>query len=389
MMLLSQNKLFNSFFQGGFECSTHIRGDGKRLDMISSTLHDKYVLEDYNSLKVHSIRTVRDGIRWHLIETCKGYYDWSSFLPMLRAARGSRTQVIWDLCHYGWPDDIDIWKPEFITRFANFATAVAQLAKAETDEILFYSPINEISFWSWAGGDVAYLNPFAQNRGFELKLQLVRATVAAIEAIRLVDPRARFVQAEPLINIISPNIDKITETIYQNEAQYQAWDMLSGDIWPGLGGHKDILDIIGVNYYPYNQWYLNGHTVFRTHPEYEPLENLLSKVYNRYQRPMFIAETGTEGFQRQEWFNYICDEVLSANQKGAQIEGVCLYPITDYPGWDNERHCETGLLGLASPYGYRPVYLPLAQEIKLQLTRFRNHTEKKSTIIQLLNGAKI
>ena len=65
-------------------------------------------------LAEHGIRTVRDGLRWHLIETAPGRYDWSSFLPMLRAARDTGTQVIWDLAHYGWPDDLDIWSPAFV-----------------------------------------------------------------------------------------------------------------------------------------------------------------------------------------------------------------------------------------------------------------------------------
>src|SRR3712207_8963919 len=39
-------------------------------------------------------------------ETAPGRYDWSSFLPMLRAARDRGIQVIWDLCHYGWPENI-------------------------------------------------------------------------------------------------------------------------------------------------------------------------------------------------------------------------------------------------------------------------------------------
>ena len=65
-----------------------------------------------------------------------------------------------------------------------------------------YCPINEISFWSWAGGDVAYLNPFAAGRGFELKVQLVRASLAAIDAIWSVDSRARILHAEPAIHIV-------------------------------------------------------------------------------------------------------------------------------------------------------------------------------------------
>lgn len=39
---------------------------------------------------------------------------------MLRAARESGTQVIWDLFHYGWPEELDIL-PEFVQRFRAFA----------------------------------------------------------------------------------------------------------------------------------------------------------------------------------------------------------------------------------------------------------------------------
>ena len=246
-------RIFNSFLQAGFECSTHRRVDGKRLDLINSTLHDAYAHEDYTALMRYGVRTVRDGTRWHLIERKLGQYDWSSFLPMLKAAQSSGMQVIWDLCHYGWPDKLNIWHPEFVSHFADFAAAVARLVKRETDTIPFYTPVNEISFWSWAGGDKAIFNPSATGRGFELKCQLIRASLAAIEAIRLVEPAARFVQAEPLINIVSPNEAGHAEALGYNQAQYQAWDMLSGKLCPELGGSAESLDIIGINYYPHNQ----------------------------------------------------------------------------------------------------------------------------------------
>ena len=85
---------------------------------------------------------------------------------MLQAAREAGTQVIWDLLHYGWPCGLDIWKPEFVTRFALFAAAAAKTVKEYSDDIPFYAPINEISFMAWGGGDVGYLNPFAHDRGF-------------------------------------------------------------------------------------------------------------------------------------------------------------------------------------------------------------------------------
>ena len=41
-------------------------------------------------------------------------------------------------------------------------------------------------------------------------------------------------------------------------AQFEAWDMIAGHRLPGLGGDPRYLDVLGVNYYPYNQWEHNG-----------------------------------------------------------------------------------------------------------------------------------
>lgn len=43
------------------------------------------------------------------------------------------------------------------------------------------TPVNEMSYLAWAGGDVRCLLPFCAARGVELKAQLVRATIEAIE----------------------------------------------------------------------------------------------------------------------------------------------------------------------------------------------------------------
>src|SRR3954467_1488643 len=90
--------LFRSFFLAGFECSSHRRRDGRRLDLIAATRHDLLALEDYHQLSEHGIRTARDGVRWHQVEAVAGYYNWSSLLPMLRAAEAACVQVVWDLC---------------------------------------------------------------------------------------------------------------------------------------------------------------------------------------------------------------------------------------------------------------------------------------------------
>ena len=362
--------VFQSFFLGGFECATHRRRDGRRLDLIAGTKHDVNAAADYRSLAKHGIRTVRDGLRWHLIERSPGRYDWSSFLPMLHASRDTGTQVIWDLAHWGWPDDLDIWSPDFIERFGRFAAAAAQVVKEETDTVPFYVPVNEISFWSWAGGSLGFISPLARGRGSELKGILARAAIAAIESVKRIDPCARIVSAEPAIQVIPRSNDwqHIRAAQEYTLAQFQALDLLSGRVRPELGGRPDYVDIIGVNYYLHNQWIDGQLPVSVHHPQYQPFRNLLADVHDRYRRPVFVAETGIEGDLRQAWLRMIGCEVAAAQASGVPVQGICIYPITDYPGWEDERACPTGLLGQAGPDGSRPVHSPLARELKIQQT---------------------
>ena len=50
------------------------------------------------------------------------------------------------------------------------------------------------------------------------------------------------------------------------------------------------------------------------------------------------------------------------------LEGVCLYPIVNYPGWGDNRHCENGLWDYADERGHREIYAPMAEELRRQQT---------------------
>jgi glycosyltransferase involved in cell wall biosynthesis len=371
-------RIFKSFLQGGFECSTHRlrRRDGepqgRRLDLIQSTQHDNHTYQDYLRLQDFGIRTVRDGFRWHLIDKAGGY-DWSSVRSMLRAASISGTQVIWDLLHYGWPDDLDIWSPKFVDRFAKFAGACAAVVQDETDVVPFYCPVNEISFFAWGGGDAAYLNPFARRRGFELKVQLARAAIAAMDAIRDVDVRARFVHCDPVINVVADPARPWDAGAAEGHrlAQFQGWDLIEGRIWPQIGGQPHYLDIIGINYYFNNQWIHGGSPIDVGHRQYKPLRNIISETYARYGRPLLIAETGIEGDRRAPWIAYVAGEASAAIAAGVPLEGVCLYPVLNHPGWDDDRDCQNGLLGSSIGSNFRSVSdEKFAATIERQFSRF-------------------
>ena len=80
-----------------------------------------------------------------------------------------------------------------------------------------------------------------------------------------------------------------------------------------------------------------------------------------------MAETGTEGARRASWFRYVRGEVERARARGIRVEGVCLYPIADHPGWDDDRACPNGLLGARPGPGGRAVHAPLAAALAAPL----------------------
>ena len=112
---------------------------------------------------------------------------------------------------------------------------------------------------------------------------------------------------------------------------------------------------------------LHGPRLTPADAGYRPLRSLLADVWARYGRPFFIAETGAEGDHRAPWLRYVGEEVRAALAAGVPVGGVCLYPVLDHPGWDDDRHCDCGLLGRRPSYdGPRAVHAALADELRRQ-----------------------
>ena len=355
--------MFPSFFLGGFECSTHRRRDGRRLDLVSSTRHDLLAKEDYAALAAHGLRGARDGVRWHLVEAAPGRYDWSSVLMQMRAAREAGVSVAWDLCHYGYPDHLDPWSDEFVAALARFAAAFARLAAEEGAGAPTLCPVNEISFWSWAGGEVAHFNPAGRRRGGALKRQLAAAFLAAARAARAAVPGTRVIAVDPLIQVVPQGPAQRAAAKRWTDSQWEAWDALLGHQWPELGGGPDGFDAMGVNYYWNNQWEVRGGKVSAGDPRYRPFREILAEVWARYRKPIFVAETSIEGAARPAWLRYVGEEVRAAMRAGVPVGGICLYPVVSHLGWDNDRYCPNGLFEMRPLHGRRPVDAPLAAEL--------------------------
>jgi hypothetical protein len=371
--LSAADHIFRTFFQAGFECSTHRNKTGKRLDLLRSTGHDRFASSDCERVRQFGMETIRTAARWYLIEATPGAYDFQSLACTLSAANCCDLEVLLDILHFGWPNHIDVFSPDFPEQFSRYTLALCRYLRRHHPSCRTFAPVNEVSFLSWAGGEKGLISPFAVNRGDELKRNLVRAAVASTEVLLNEMPGIQLISPEPVIHIIgNPDVpgDDVAAENYRL-SQFQSWDMLCGRLAPDLGGRPEYLGIIGVNFYKHNQWEHNATVCLsRDDPRFRPFHQMLQEVWDRYRRPMFVSETGSEDDARADWFNYVCDEVSIALSLGVPIHGICLYPVLNHPGWDDDRHCCNGLFDYPDSRGNRDVHHPLAEALLYQQQRF-------------------
>lgn len=363
---------FPSFLGGGFECTTHRRRDGRRLDLVAATGHAADPRGDYAALAAAGLRWARDGLRWHLVAGAPGRFDWSSWLPQLEAAELAGVTVAWDLVHFGVPDRLDPWGAEMAEEAAAFAFEAACLHRRETGRPGLFCPVNEIGFWAFAGGEMGWFAPWGRGRGVAFKRQLVVMAVAMARAVRRADPAAGLLWAEPLIAVTPGHPGEAAAARARHLAQFEAHDMLLGLRAPELGGDPGLADWLGFNHYPHNQMRPDGSLIGFGCAGHRGLSDLLLEVRARYPgMNLLLAETGAEGPGRAAWLHHVAAELARAEALGAGVAGACLYPVTDYPGWDDDRPCATGLFGPPAAGG-RPVcpaVLAAARALEARLAR--------------------
>ncbi|CAN5130193.1 hypothetical protein BH11BAC6_BH11BAC6_01480 [soil metagenome] len=346
-MILTENfpqSPFNSFWMGGFECSDKLNAFGHRVDLLSASGHLRFIDEDYKRLKQFNISTVREGIRWSQVETTPYQYNWTPVASMIEAGIRNNIQQVWDLCHFGYPDDLTPLHPMFARRFAALCRAFVKFYRTlNEDGTLIITPINEVSFISWLGGDARGTSPYCVGQGWEVKYRLMKAYIEGVQAIKETDSSVKILTTEPLVNVVPPlNADlwQVEEAARQHEHQFQVLDILCGRTCPELNGRPEYIDMLGFNYYYNNQWITDNHEflVWKDMPKdfrWKPLNYLLSEAYKRYQIPIVLTETSHPKEDRPLWITTIARECAAVIEAGVPLYGICLYPIIDRPDWDN------------------------------------------------------
>ncbi len=373
------NNPFQSFWMAGYECSDQLNAFGNRVDLLEETEHDVRILRDYQDLKIFGIKTVREGIRWSKVEKHPYQYDFQHLIPILHASAHTGVQVVWDICHFGYPDDLTPLHPMFPRRFAAVCRAFLEFLRQEdSTHTPIITPINEVSFISWLGGEANGTSPYCSGFGWEVKYKLMKAYIEGIEAILEVNPSTRILSTEPLINITGWIHDpELHHAGWQHNNQFQVLDILSGRICPELRGREEYVDIIGLNFYFNNQWI---HHPYETigwnerppHPLWRDLSSLVEDVYQRYHKPIIISETSHPLEDRPRWIKMIGREASKILDNNIPFWGVCLYPIIDRPDWDHlhDWH-KSGLWDIYPPDKTRILYQPYAEALLRVMTHLR------------------
>jgi len=350
---------FRSFWIAGYEGADHLSGSGLAFDLIDAAGQAERVLDDYRAARDVGIACVRESVGWQRVERPYGF-DFEGL--RLRAEAGKRhgIQVLWTLCHGDWPHDVDVLADDFPARFAHYARSCARMVRdVAAEDAPVYTPLEEISFLSWGVAETGLFNPHRRDlhgQGPEIKRRLVRAALAACNAIREIEPAARFLHTEPLPRRHgngerSDGVDPVaaSEADYRRNAtertedvafQFEAWDMLCGRAEPALGGDQRYVDFLGINCYASRQ--IESRTLAplpgrRGERRRMPLSQTLADVHARYGRPIVIGERSPIGVNRGAWLREIGDEIREALTHGIPIVGACLHPLADRPKWKDPR----------------------------------------------------
>src|SRR3954470_20862489 len=382
--------IFPTFFLSGFECSTFLWGkEQRRRDLNAELRHYEHADEDYGLLPPLGIAVAREGIPWPLVDRGHGEYDFSLIDPFLAAQRRHNILPIWDLCHYGYPDDLDPYSEEFVTRFAAYAKAAAQyVAKHAHHGPLCITPVNEPTFWGYMGGEWAWCAPFGKSRDERRRFtcMLARADISACKAIRQVLPDTRFVHIDPLIWVVAPRDRPDWAEAAHREAYddaYLAWDIISGLKQPEYGGNPELIDILGLNNYSFGQMeYCGGgkpnQPLKPGDDRIRPVADLIWESFDKYKRPCIIAETSGISGGRPDWLNDMICESLAAVNRGVELHGVCLFPAVDMTDWHTGEWLRMGIADVEElPSGalMRKPFLPYTEMLRRWQKRLKRVTK--------------
>ena len=358
---------------GGLECTVARIGDGYTdQTLLNGHQHRLQDLDDFAALGIEAIRY---PVLWERVAPERpDRADWRWTDERLGRLRELGLRPIAGLLHHGsGPRHTDLARPDFATKFAEFAALVAE----RYPWLELYTPINEPVTTARFSGLYGHWYPHARDHRLFLRMLVnqVSGIRLAMRAIRRVNPRARLVQTEDLGRVLStPRLAYQAE--YENHRRWLGLDLLTGRVdrehplWPDLAaagtekGLEDLLadpcppDIVGINHYLSAERFLDER--LDRYPGVTPggngrdryvdvlalravaqgvtgLENLLHEAWERYHLPVAVTEVhnGSSRDEQLRWLKEAWDAARRLRARGVDVRAVTAWALLGSYDWDS------------------------------------------------------
>ena len=341
----------------GFECSTFPQVG---MDELALTQHDRFWGSDLVRAVDAGCRTIRYGIRWHVVNPQPHVWEWSSVDGPMDLMRHLGIEPVVDLFHFGVPT----WLGTGVmtTIFPDFQAELCGAFARRYPWVKWYTPTNEPYIMAQFGGETGAWFPYetgpynfvtaARNVARGLCEGWAEITRHRPDARLLVSDTCEYHHA--LDDGTRATADFLNERRFLMHELYGGrvgpdhalWDWLrdhgmsEADLW-WYQEHAAPLDVIGLDHYPHSE-----HQ-YRTGSRHETIDEpadadrqlgpgeLARQYFERLGRPLVFAETGAPGddARKQWWLDRMVTQIRDARASGVPVIGMTWWGLIDQVDW--------------------------------------------------------
>jgi beta-glucosidase len=333
---------------------------GRTLDEYELTEHYQRWREDLDLFAELGVRRVRYGIPWHRVNPAPGVWDFSSVDPPIDRLLELGIDPIVDLVHYGLPSWIEgaFLHPDYDRFVAEYSARIVERFRGR---VRMYTPLNEPRVTAWYCGKLGWWPPFRRGwRGFfDVMLGVCRGIVSSVHAMRRVDATIVHAHVDATDLYVTANPLLQADAARRQELVFLALDLITGRVRAGhalygwmssLGVREEEiawfqqapldLDLIGINLYPlFSEKHLvktpRGVRVRMRYASADIIGRLSDLYWQRYNRPLFISETASEGSvrRRTSWLEDSVAAVREVRARGVPLIGYTWWPLFALVTW--------------------------------------------------------
>lgn len=390
---------------GGLECTIN-RVHDQFFDQHTWSGHRPRVRQDLELIASLGIRTLRTALHWEYF-TATG--SWTFFDKTLAEMQRLGLEPIAGLVHHGsGPPGTDLLDPQFPQKLAAYASAVAE----RYPRIRRYTPVNEPNTTARFAGLYGHWYPHHHSLRSYLRALLneVKATVLAMQAIRVHQPEAELIYTEDGGGIFStPEME-----LFRAAREHRRWlgtDLLCGHVDPSHPLHDMLLGygftgeeiawfqenpcppaVIGLNYYLtsdrfldhrlglYPEGFRGGDSgdeplvdieALRVRPDgIEGVGAVLREAWDRYGLPVAITEVHLGGAADDQirWLAEVWTEAQAARATGVDVRAITIWALMGSYNWStlctrDAGFYEPGVFNLVNGHPQRTALTPFVTEL--------------------------